>query len=566
MMRSSCITLLSIVHLVSCRNVDWQSLPPPDNVESGMISQDNHEAGSQISFTDSKSQDSSSNNEMLDGLSDREPKFYSRVRATSIMPPTVPLTEHQKAYYLSQEKTQDQRSRKTQENFGSRHFDPASPPADWMSHFPDIGTQSFVPDSIEDLGFQQSPVSPMSVGHQSNRNNAHLMPSFEPPTPQRLSFDPNINQGRKQLILDVDQQTGHPDKSSFSAQAMGLGNPVLVQSQNDGLNHDPMNRVDSSQFVANMPQNQLHGPYQRFPAQSRYSPRPWFMPNRVNCRQVEKVVKVQQCEPYTVETCWEEAKQECSPQPVTTCTGMVDSRLEQVCFYVEDELCSLIETVESEKTEDSYQTQHCFFGNEAEVCGSSYEVQKLEMEDYGCTSVNVLNCRQESQFIHDVNCIESVEFDCKPDGYQPNTMLPAIRCTPNPTKNCYKIPRKVFTEVCEVVPTRHCEAFNKIQAIPVEKPTCKTYTRKSCDFKIETSPKISNNFKYEKVCRKKLREICEHVESSTIVPDCETSEKLSCKYVPHAHQCKYDPKHYCHLVDKVVEEEVCDTVFGYAQY
>merc|ERR1712142_1277438 len=98
------------------------------------------------------------------------------------------------------------------------------------------------------------------------------------------------------------------------------------------------------------------------------------------------VVKVQQCEPYTVETCWEEAKQECSPQPVATCTGMVDSRLEQVCFYVEDELCSLIETVESEKTEDSYQTQHCFFGNEAEVCGSSYEVQKLEMEDYGCTS------------------------------------------------------------------------------------------------------------------------------------------------------------------------------------
>merc|ERR1712098_900620 len=75
------------------------------------------------------------------------------------------------------------------------------------------------------------------------------------------------------------------------------------------------------------------------------------------------------------------------------------------------------------------------------------------------------------------------------------------------------------------------------------------YTKKACDFKIETSPKISKKFKYEQVCRPKSREICEHVETKTITPDCETSERLSCKYVQWAHQCKYDPKHYCHLVD-----------------
>jgi len=305
-------------------------------------------------------------------------------------------------------------------------------------------------------------------------------------------------------------------------------------------------------------------PYQfhRTPYQSPKAP--WFTPHRVNCRPVEKVVKVQQCEPYTVETCWEEAKQECNPQPVTNCKGVIDTRLEQVCFNVVDELCTLMETVESEKTEDSYQTQHCFFGHEAEVCGISYEVQKFDKDDYGCTTIDVLSCRQVPQYVHDVNCIESVEFECKEDGFQPNTMLPEIKCKPNPTNNCYKIPRKVYTEVCEVIPRRHCEAFNNIRAMPVEMEVCKPYTKKACDFKIETSPKISKKFKYEQVCRPKSREICEHVETKTITPDCETSERLSCKYVQWAHQCKYDPKHYCHLVDKVVEEEVCDTVYGFA--
>lgn len=299
--------------------------------------------------------------------------------------------------------------------------------------------------------------------------------------------------------------------------------------------------------------------------QSRYQLKPWHTPTRVNCRHVEKVVKVQQCEPYTMETCWTEAKQECYPEPVTNCTGMIDTRLEQVCFNVEDELCTLVETVEFEKSVDSYQSQHCFFGQEGEVCGSGFGVQKLKMDDYGCTSVNVLNCHQVAQYTHDIKRIESVEFDCKEDGYQPNTVLPRISCTPNPTEKVYKIPRKVVTEVCEVTPSRYCEAFVNNRAVPAAKVKCKPYIKKSCDFKIETSPKISKKFKYEKVCRKKSREICEHVETRAIVPKCETSERLSCVYVAHDHQCKLDPKHYCHLVDKVVSEEVCDTAFGYSQ-
>jgi len=392
--------------------------------------------------------------------------------------------------------------------------------------------------------FDERAASPVHMSFGSRPQNSESQPNHHGAS----GFNPAdvvMHKPRTQFERD---STTSPDMSMQNTEPyfqMGSTSPTDMSFQNS----------ESASQVS-------HFQLPRIPYQSQKVP--WYIPKRVNCRPVEKVVKVQQCEPYTVETCWEEAKQECNPQPVTNCKGTIDTRLEQVCFNVVDELCTLVETVESEKTEDSYQTQHCFFGHEAEVCGISYEVQKFDKDDYGCTTIDVLSCRQVPQYVHDVNCIDSVEFECKEDGYQPNTLLPEIKCEPNPTNNCYKIPRKVYTEVCEVVPRRHCEAFNNIRAMPIEKEVCKPYTKKACDFKIETSPKISKKFKYEQVCRPKSREICEHVETKTIAPDCETSERLSCKYVQWAHQCKYDPKHYCHLVDKVVEEEVCDTVYGFA--
>jgi len=496
-------------------------------------------------------------------LSSREGRFYSRIRST---------TEHPSSGSVIDEGKEP-----------GHQFNPVPPPEDmeyWnnIEGFPKVPVQTFdesqVPNPVEDRRLPQAIVQNLpSLGSEETSSQSPK------------------NQGRQALILDLDQPTqpvgvGGDDSSLAQSSLADHGRAAAHVKPNDqsnsessfrsnqrGPSDDPPNQRRASTDQQRVPSDQHHVPpshqrdplnRQRVPSQSRYKSRPWYSPTRVNCRHVEKVVKVQQCEPYTVETCWEEAKQECNPQPVTNCTGIIDTRLEQVCFNVEDELCTLEETVVSEKSEDSYQTQHCFFGQEGEVCGTSYEVQKLEMDDYGCTSVNVLNCHQVSQYIHDVNCIESVEFECKEDGYQPNTVLPRIVCTPNPTQNCYKIPRKVFSEVCEVTPSRHCESFKNIRAMPAEKQKCKPYTKKSCDFKIETSPKISKKFQYEKVCRMKSREVCEHVETRTIVPDCETSERLSCVYVPHAHQCKYDPKHYCHLVDKVVAEEVCDTRFGYA--
>jgi len=509
-------------------------------------------------------------------ISSREGKLYSRIRPTTEPPGSGSVTDEEKE--------------------SGHRFNPVPPPEDvefWLNAegFPEVPLhtieESPVPNPDEDTRLPQEiiqkPPSPSSgeTSGQSpmNQDRQALILDLD----EQTQPGP-INQDRQDLILDLDQGTRSEEgddtnlsQSSLSEHERAAARvdpnnryksePFLRSNQPGPSNHPdvlPNRRVSSDQQRVpsgeqNVPLNQ-----QPVPSQSRYNSRPWYSPTRVNCRHVEKVVKVQQCEPYTVETCWEEAKQECNPQPVTNCTGIVDTRLEQVCFNVEDELCTLVETVVSEKSEDSYQTQHCFFGQEDEVCGTSYEVQKLEMDDYSCTSVDVLKCHQVSQYIYDVNCVESFEFECKDDGYQPNTMLPRVTCTPNPTHNCYKIPRKVFSEVCEVIPSRHCESFMNNRAMPVEKPKCKHYTKKSCDFKIETSPKISKKFHYEKVCRMKTREICEHVQTRTIVPDCVTSERLSCVYVPHTHQCKYDAKHYCHLVDKVVAEEVCDTRFGYA--
>jgi len=42
-----------------------------------------------------------------------------------------------------------------------------------------------------------------------------------------------------------------------------------------------------------------------------------------------------------------------------------------------------------------------------------------------------------------------------------------------------------------------------------------------------------------------------------MVPVCEKQQRMSCKYVP-VEQCNTEKKEYCHKVEKVEVEEVCD--------
>jgi len=525
-------------------------------------------------------------------LKTRAPRFWSRIESTTVGPhgggfdesfnPTNYKHGEQRpvelpASYPILSNTQDQRNPAAPTVDGQASW--RGPEGSVMSPKPNEGNPiQPISNQMRDLQSNPSELSsnpnPLSGGPWSwgNREGSSVNPPLPakpfnpeyPPIDQVHFQDPQYNQDR--MLPAVDHGQTH-DLLTGQQQ-----NEVSTQQQQASLSEraaaHPMHSENYNYNYENLqPYNlpNLRSHYQR-EAQALQSPvtRPWYMPRRANCRSIEKVVKVQQCEPYTVETCWKEARQECNPQPVTNCTGVLETKYEQVCFDVVDQLCSLLETVHTEKTEDSYQVQDCFLGHENEVCGITNQVEHFEKDDYDCTTVKVLVCHQIPQYVHDVNCIESVEFDCKEDGYQPNTLLPNIVCTQNPIKNCYKIPRKVYSEVCETIERRHCEAFSNVRAVPVEKQTCKPYTKKSCDFKIETSPKINKNFYYEVVCRSKPREICEYVEIKTVSPDCETSERLSCKYVPWSHRCKHDPKHYCHLVDKVVEEEVCDTVYGHA--
>jgi hypothetical protein len=94
--------------------------------------------------------------------------------------------------------------------------------------------------------------------------------------------------------------------------------------------------------------------------------------------------------------------------------------------------------------------------------------------------------------------------------------------------------------------------------MPVEKETCKPFTKKTCDFQVKILPKIAKKFSYTKQCQKKDRVICEHVEKKSVQPNCETSERISCEYNPREHPCKHDNEMYCHEVEREVEEEVCN--------
>lgn len=276
----------------------------------------------------------------------------------------------------------------------------------------------------------------------------------------------------------------------------------------------------------------------------------------VSCRKVEKVVQVEECEPYTVKTCWTEAKQECLFQPVRNCTGVVRTQAQQVCYDVEDTVCALVESVALHQVEEMYQEQECIFDKEDVTCGTTSGLDRFDKYDYKCGNVNTLNCYQEEQFVYDTKCVETVKFNCYKQ-LNPETYHPMTVCTPEPKHNCYKAHRKVSAEVCKTEPERYCESFNNFIYYPVEKESCKKKTRKTCDFKLKKIPKVVKEFTYDLDCKKNPVHICEHVEISTLEPECVETEVLSCKYIPHE-QCKHDPAQYCHVVDKVVLEDVCD--------
>jgi len=279
------------------------------------------------------------------------------------------------------------------------------------------------------------------------------------------------------------------------------------------------------------------------------------------CHMVEKVVFENQCEPYKERTCYTQNKESCVTKAFKNCTGIIETNVERVCFDVNELVCDLVEAIHYETLEETYQVQRCFTGKDR-VCDTTYKIDMTTKDDYQCTNVETPNCYMEEKVINDVTCTNSVEFNCKRDkstkndGYGPKGVV----CDRKPTQNCYNIPRKIQVEVCKTDVHRYCEKFSNIFPFPVEEQNCHFEPKKICELEMKTRPKKAKKYSYTKDCKEQPREICDQCEKKKMQPMCDTLERLVCTYEPEE-TCNEVDKQYCHKVEKVVLEEVCDMKF-----
>merc|ERR1712215_653088 len=251
------------------------------------------------------------------------------------------------------------------------------------------------------------------------------------------------------------------------------------------------------------------------------------------CHMEEKVVFENQCEPYTEKTCWTQNEEDCKPVMYKNCTGVIQTKVDRVCFNVNELVCSLVEAIHYDTLEETYQVQRCFTGKDR-VCDTSFKIDTTTKDDYQCINVETPNCYMEEKVINDVTCTDTVEFDCervkatKNDGYGASDVV----CTRTPKKDCYNIPRKVQVEVCKTDVHRYCEKFPNTHPFPVEEQNCHFEPKKICELQMKTRPKKAKKYSYVKDCKEQPRQICDQCETQNLEPLCDTEESLVCTYEP----------------------------------
>jgi len=280
------------------------------------------------------------------------------------------------------------------------------------------------------------------------------------------------------------------------------------------------------------------------------------------CHMEEKVVFENQCEPYTEKTCWTQNQEECNPVMYKNCTGVIQTKVDRVCFNVNELVCSLVETIHYETLEETYQVQRCFTGKDR-ICDTIFKIDTTTKDDYQCIDIDHLDhCYMEEKVINDVTCTNSVEFDCKRvkstknDGYG----APDVVCERTPKQDCYEIPRKVQVEVCKTDIHPYCEKFPNTHPFPVEEQNCHFEPKKICELETKSRPKKAKKYSYTKDCKEQPRLICDQCETRSLQPVCDFQERLTCSYIPKE-QCSEEHKQYCHKVEKINLVEVCDSKF-----
>merc|ERR1712042_207402 len=129
-----------------------------------------------------------------------------------------------------------------------------------------------------------------------------------------------------------------------------------------------------------------------------------YSPNtKPYCHIEEKVVFENQCEPYTEKTCWTQNEEDCKPVMYKNCTGVIQTKIDRVCFNVNELVCSLVENIHYETLEETYQVQRCFTGKDR-VCDTTFKIDTTTKDDYQCINVETPNCYMEEKVINDVTC------------------------------------------------------------------------------------------------------------------------------------------------------------------
>jgi len=282
---------------------------------------------------------------------------------------------------------------------------------------------------------------------------------------------------------------------------------------------------------------------------------------REYCRMEEKIVYADRCEPYTEQTCLTQNVENCQQVTHRNCTGTVNTKVERVCFTVNELICSLHQNVEYDTIQEEYHVQKCSVVKE-NVCDTTFDIQLTHKDDFKCCDVESEHCEDREFVINDVTCKNTFDFDCQKEARTDGSYGKETVCRKTPKNPCYETPRNVRKEICEQQVQRYCQKFTNPTPQPVERQNCHFEPKKVCQLEARTRNRKAKRYTYTPDCKPVPREICDQTEVNNVAPVCTMENRLDCDYIP-VKKCTEEQKQYCWKVEQVVQEEVCDEKFDY---
>merc|ERR1712096_397529 len=235
------------------------------------------------------------------------------------------------------------------------------------------------------------------------------------------------------------------------------------------------------------------------------------------CHNVERIEAVDQCEQFVEQTCYTQNTEHCELEFYKNCTGVVVTNVERACFTVEGLLCSLQEHINYDTVEETYKVTKCSKVNDR-ICDTVFDSKTMTKNEYS-----------DKQMV----------------------------CDQQPTSRCYDVPRTMQEEKCTEEVHKYCQKFTNVFVVPLERQNCHFATKKFCEIQDRVRAKKAKRFSYSVDCKSVNRELCDNVERMTLDPKCEIQERMKCSYSP-VMKCEEEPRQYCHMVENVIVEKVCE--------